>query len=647
MNIGEVYYCSRCMKVIETEDICPYCGHDHYGAVSNHVLAEGTLLHDGRYQLGAVVGQGGFGITYAAWDLVLGMPVAIKEYFPQSSAERDIGESDDVHVKPDAQYVHELGLRTFIRESRILATLQNIKTVVTVYDCFEENQTFYIVMEYVHGTTLHDYCQNTRISPQKLLKLMRGVIDDLIRVHHSGVLHRDISPYNFLVQEDGTVKLIDFGASVNLNTADHKNFSLNQSFAAPEQFEVHGEQGAWTDVYSLAVTLYALISGQMPPDALSRTGQDPLKRSSFRNLFVSRRLKKAIKHGACLDIRKRTASMEEFRAELYHLPKPLITGKQKFLYSLKIIFIVVGMGAICLGIIFLDDIRFGEQVQLKAEAYLKNNADAAYTLANNYRKGRYGEEEFFHHEKRAAYWYQWAAEHGNINAMFDYAYLLHKGPLAERNIPLAMDYYQKCVELGSDMALNNLGTIYLEGAYVEQDTERAYEYFCKAAEQNNTLAMVNLGDIYRVGIGCEPDENKAFSFYQTASELGDPLGTYKVACCYGDGIGVEKDDLKYFSLCLEAAQDGCVEAQCHMGRFYQYGELGFKNENTALSWYLDAMCYESGSAEAYYQTAVLYRDGIDGETDESKALSYMEKAAEMGHAKAQQELADLERRTMK
>lgn len=120
MNIGELFYCSRCMRELESEGICPHCGYNPNQEVSLSILAEGTLLQDGRYQLGAVIGIGGFGITYAAWDYTLSQPVAVKEYFLRDICERDIDESDEVVVGLEQEGLFKIGQLRFSREARVL-----------------------------------------------------------------------------------------------------------------------------------------------------------------------------------------------------------------------------------------------------------------------------------------------------------------------------------------------------------------------------------------------------------------------------------------------------------------------------------------------------------------------------------------------
>lgn len=335
MNIGEKFYCSQCMREVEGEGTCPYCGYDPNQPVSRSVLDEGTLLNNGRYQLGAVIGRGGFGITYAAWDYVLSQPVAVKEYFPRNICKRDIYEGDEVVAETKQEELFQIGQLRFSREARVLSTLQSIKNVVAVLDWFEDNNTAYIVMEYVRGITLGKYVQEHKVEPQKLIAMMRELIDALIHVHAQGIIHRDISPDNIMLQDDGTLKLIDFGAaSSEERRAQGKDQTViyNRKFAPPEQYGEEGAQGPWTDVYALSTTLYYLICGKLPTESIAGKGKDLLKSLQEQNIRLKTWQKKALMDGLVLQPGKRIQSMDIFRSVMYRLPMPEeVKRRRKFM----------------------------------------------------------------------------------------------------------------------------------------------------------------------------------------------------------------------------------------------------------------------------------------------------------------------------
>lgn len=346
MNIGEKFYCSKCLKEIQEEAICPYCGYDHSSQNSPQMLEEGALLCDGRYQIGACIGAGGFGLTYAAWDLRLNQPVAIKEYFPMGLCDRDSREDYKVLPVPETEGIYQVGLLRFIREARILGTLRNVKNVVPVLDWFDGNNTAYIVMNYIRGITLDEYVRENHTAPHELISIMRDLVDTLILVHSQGILHRDISPTNIMVQEDGTLILIDFGAAANEDRRaigkDH-TVIFNKRYAPIEQYDEDGLQGPWTDVYSLSATLYTLICGEPPAEAPARVGNDPLKSPGSRGIRLKKYQEQAILQGLAVQPKKRIQSMEIFRSILYNLPLPEEVQRRKNFLKKLIAFSVTGI----------------------------------------------------------------------------------------------------------------------------------------------------------------------------------------------------------------------------------------------------------------------------------------------------------------
>ena len=357
MNIGEKFYCPRCLKEIEDEGIiCPHCGHDPAKIQNVHILEEGTLLQNGRYQLGASIGSGGFGITYAAWDIVLNQPVAIKEYYPLRMCERYAEEDMNVIINPGYEGLYQSGLFRFIREARILAALQNLKNVVPVLEWFEANNTAYIVMQYISGVTLEDYVKKNNIPPSEVIEMLRDLIDSLILVHSQGIIHRDISPSNIMVQEDGTLMLIDFGAASvkeRMSKGEDHTVIYNRRYAPVEQYDENEIQGFFTDVYALSATIYHLICGEPPKESVARKAGDTLKSPREKNIRIKKYQDKAIMNGLILQPEKRTQNMRIFRSMLYNLPMPEeVTLRRWFMFR------VISISAAILAAFILAAVNF-------------------------------------------------------------------------------------------------------------------------------------------------------------------------------------------------------------------------------------------------------------------------------------------------
>ncbi|MCC7277031.1 MAG: DUF1566 domain-containing protein [Chromatiaceae bacterium] len=271
--------CPHCFEPTNATP-CPHCGWQAGQDNPPPALALGRVL-DGRYRVGRVLGHGGFGITYLAWDDNLHLRLAIKEYFPRDSAGRGAdGVSLAVYSGPAGdQFAY--GLERFLEEARTLAHFDQHPGIVTVKNFFRAHGTGYCVMDYVAGITLRQYLEQQpggRISVPDALKLLTPVMDALRAVHKEGLLHRDLAPDNIYLTQDGRIKLLDFGAARYAASEHSKSLSiiLKPGYAPEEQYRAKGKQGPWTDVYGLAATCYRAITGQVPPEALDRLDNDDL-----------------------------------------------------------------------------------------------------------------------------------------------------------------------------------------------------------------------------------------------------------------------------------------------------------------------------------------------------------------------------------
>jgi serine/threonine protein kinase len=225
----------------------------------------------GRYKIAAVLGQGGFGITYRAADSDLGREVAIKEYLPAALAVRQEGTAVVPRSKrAAADFVW--GRDRFIEEGRTLAALHRVPGIVLVHDFLEANGTAYLVMELLAGQTLQARVESQGpLDAQAIDKIVWVLLDGLERIHSAGFLHRDIKPANILLDEEGRPTLIDFGASraAVAGRSQAMTAVFTPGYAPVEQF-TSAPQGAWTDIYGLAATLHHAVTGKAPPNAIDR-----------------------------------------------------------------------------------------------------------------------------------------------------------------------------------------------------------------------------------------------------------------------------------------------------------------------------------------------------------------------------------------
>lgn len=242
---------------------------------AGNTLPIGTLI--GEYKVEAVIGSGGFGVTYRARDIRLDAPVAVKEYYPVSMAVRNKDYS--VEERPgNVKGGYNWGLEKFMNEASTLASLRHAN-IVGVNRLFRANGTAYMILDFIDGPTLKSWLKDLdrRPSQDELDALLLPTLDALRTVHAQGLLHRDIAPKNIMVARQLTPILIDFGAARQLVAQKSQTFAalLTPGYAPFEQYVATGQsQGPWTDIYSLGATMYECIMGIVPPEAPERTLED-------------------------------------------------------------------------------------------------------------------------------------------------------------------------------------------------------------------------------------------------------------------------------------------------------------------------------------------------------------------------------------
>lgn len=287
------------------------------------MIAHRSLIKNGsviqNYRILSVLGRGGFGITYLAEDLDYNLKVAIKEYYPRGFANRD----GTLTVRPsgskDEIEIFRWGLQKFVEEAMVLAKLKH-PNIVAVKRYFKSNGTAYLVMEFCDGRSLDEIIKlEGQLQANYINKILNPILSGLEHVHKNGLLHRDIKPSNIFIRNDGNPVLLDFGSALS-EIGKYKNIQMNQAtdgYSPPEQYDTKVAQGPWTDIYSLAATLYKGLSGETPQMSLERLQFDRVKPiSNFRIANLNPKILHAIDISMSLDYSKRPKNIKYFRSML-------------------------------------------------------------------------------------------------------------------------------------------------------------------------------------------------------------------------------------------------------------------------------------------------------------------------------------------
>jgi len=316
--------CPICASPVTPDaTVCPTCGSPlELGNTSSDALPIGTHLLSGRYSVGKVLGQGGFGITYQGADTLLRRRVAIKELFPEGAARAGL------NVIPPARLGTAGFAQTkleFIEEARTLAQFTH-PGIVRVWDAFEENRSAYLVMELLQGQDLGGRLESGPLTLEEAQDLILELSSALEAVHAGGLLHRDIKPDNIFLNGDGRTVLIDFGSARTFavgQTSSHTRL-VTPGYAPPEQYASHAKFGPYTDIYAFGATLWHALSGTMPPPSVERmmgAALPPLPD------WVPTRMRDALERAVALKIDRRPQSVPDFLSLMGLLEGRILEGR--------------------------------------------------------------------------------------------------------------------------------------------------------------------------------------------------------------------------------------------------------------------------------------------------------------------------------
>ncbi|GHV54473.1 hypothetical protein FACS1894216_14570 [Synergistales bacterium] len=537
--------CPGCMTDNVTDFPCKHCGWSERDRESALHLVPGTVLK-GRYYIGRAIGQGGFGITYLGYDNVLNVKIAVKEYFPLSLVTRSTDTMQLSFAGTDAASDFEYGLEKFLEEARILASFSSSPNVVATKDFFKENGLAYMVMEYLDGLDLKRYLdkQGGAMPWDQAQNIIMHVIDALKDVHSEGLLHRDISPDNIFITSKGLVKILDFGAARFAFGMQNKSLSvvLKPGYAPVEQYRTKGNQGPWTDVYSLGATLYKCVTGVLPPESLGRMESDELKSPRELGIEVSGDFDRSVMKALSVKAKDRFQSVQDFQSSL--LGRPLASKSEQKpamqpmngttvrihesqpqyaqskspaakegtpLIAVCVIVLLCAAGALGWFMIKKDTPVGGEGVSVASNQNTaarntepkenppvlelepepepaKPDAGEIFKEAKSYRQR--GDH------KRAIELYEEAAALGHADAMSDLGFMYESGEGVRKDFNAAVQWYEKAAVSGSDPAKLQLARIYYYGVNgVAKDHKKAAELLLSLPDKGGRPGQAMLENI--------------------------------------------------------------------------------------------------------------------------------------------------------
>lgn len=311
--------CMRCFHVKGKYDVCPMCGYvEGTPPEQPHYLAPGTILGN-HFLVGTAIGAGGFGITYRCFDITLGVTVAVKEFYPAGLVNRAPGQSAVGLLSGDKKEQYRSQLNRFLMEAQSIAQFGNAKDIVNVYDFFEENNTAYIIMEYIDGVLLKDYLEKQgRLDVSAAMSVITPIVNAVKKIHAKGIIHRDISPDNIFISGEDSVKIFDFGAAQLSDSPAGQAAEkvIKVGYSAPEQYRDNSKQGFYTDIYSTGAILYQMLTGIRPAESTEREFRDDLKSPAELGIQLEPNMDRAVMEALAVKPELRFQSIQQFEDAL-------------------------------------------------------------------------------------------------------------------------------------------------------------------------------------------------------------------------------------------------------------------------------------------------------------------------------------------
>ena len=662
--------CFGCMEELETEnEICPHCGFDPaHCEEAEYALKPGTLLQ-GKYMVGKVLGKGGFGITYIGFDMILDIKVAIKEYYPEGFVGRDSRQSSRLtwySTKSDIQYVKN-SRDNLLKEARSMAKIDTFPTLARVREVFMANETAYLVMDYIEGETLKNrVMERGALTYAELRNYLCPVMEDLAQIHEKGIIHRDISPDNIMIEPSGKARLLDLGAAKDL----YKPLKT-QIYGLGETQKNDSEKTQRDDLEKTEII--GAAQNILHGESTSGAAQNTLQSKNSLDTAQSIRQSDSVPESTQMILKPGFSPLEQYRmhgeigpwtdvyamvATMYYLltkrvpPTPMdrLASEEE---EKEVQDVINGLDipekakeGMRKGFAILKKDRIGSMREfleylpekpepvgpwpkppkkwpfvLLGAAILAGGGYAAITgLQSTQKKAEQYYEEGNYGEALAAYRKDGDTENVErvLQAMYDLAWNYRDGKNGvEKNEEEAIRYFKLVAEdegAEDDKVQHssfNLGYIMSHNDTEEDDAEAA-TWFEKAIEKGSVIAITNLGWMYGNGKGVTQDYEKTIELYKQAADAGEDYAMNNLGRIYeygerGQEINLE-EALKWYKLAAEKNHDGAQESVERVEQALQKEtESDRSTEKTAEQY------YEEGN---YEEALTAYREAGDTENVE-------------------------------
>lgn len=314
------HLCMSCMREIGDENQCPYCGFHADSPQLAPYLPLRTVVAE-RYLAGKLLDDNGDGATYMGWDLEMNAPVTIREFLPDSIAER----REDLSLAPMAgcEITYRDCYQSFLELWRKLARMRGLSALILVFDIVEDHGTAYAISEYMEGVSLREYLLRSPsgyLSWEQARILFMPVLSTLGTLHSAGIIHRGISPTTLVVGKNGKMRITGFSIWQARTARGDLTAQLFPGYAAIEQYGFEGQQGPWTDIYAFSAVLYRTLIGSTPLEATSRVTNDRLMVPGKFAEQLPAYVINALMNGLQILPEDRTRTVDQLRAELSAAP---------------------------------------------------------------------------------------------------------------------------------------------------------------------------------------------------------------------------------------------------------------------------------------------------------------------------------------